>query len=75
MLPLLVLGAENPDRPPFGVRPLPKEQAKALHAMGAEAIPDCVVGIHGFWRERRARSGAGGGGRRPAGSAAQRRRR
>ena len=51
-----------------------KEQVEALHAIGAEIIPDCVVGIHGFWRERRARPGTGGGGRRPPGSATRRRR-
>jgi uncharacterized protein len=78
IVPLLVLGAEDPERLPFGVRPPPKEQIEALHAMGADLIPDCVVGIHGFWRERRAwpAAGAGGnGGRRPAGGAAPRRRR
>lgn len=74
VLPLLVLGAEDPERLPFGVRPPPKEQVEALHAIGAEIIPDCVVGIHGFWRERRARPGTGGGGRRPPGSATRRRR-
>ncbi len=74
-MPPLVLGAEDPERLPFGVRPPPKEQIKALHAVGVEVIPDCVVGIHGFWRERRARVGAGGGGRHPAASVAQRRRR
>ncbi len=56
MLPLLVLGAEDPERLPFGVRPPPREQVEALHAAGADLIPDCVVGIHGFWRERRARA-------------------
>ena len=76
ILPLLVLGAEDPARLPFGVRPPPKEQVEALHAIGAEIIPDCVVGIHGFWRERRARAaGSGNGGGRPAGGAAPRRRR
>jgi uncharacterized protein len=76
ILPLLVLGADDPERLPFGVRPLPKEQVEALHAIGAEIIPDCVVGIHGFWRERRARAaGVGSGGGRPAGSAVRRRRR
>ncbi|MBD0273708.1 MAG: YecA family protein, partial [Acetobacteraceae bacterium] len=76
MTPLLVLGAEDPERLPFGVRPPPKEQVEALHAIGADLIPDCVVGIHGFWRERCARAaGMGNGGGRPAGSAAVRRRR
>ena len=76
VLPLLVLGADDPERLPFGVRPPPKELVEALHAIGAEIIPDCVVGIHGFWRERRARAaGVGSGGGRPAGSAVRRRRR
>ena len=70
-----MLGAEDPERLAFGVRPPPKEQAEALHAVGAEIIPDCVVGIHGFWRERRVRARAGGAGeRRPAGGAPRRRR-
>jgi uncharacterized protein len=76
ILPLLVLGAEDPACLPFGVRPPPKEQVEALHAIGADLVPDCVVGIHGFWRERRARlcAGAGNGGGRPAGSPTRRRR-
>ena len=75
VLPLLVLGAEDPARPPFGVRPPPREQVEALHAIAAEIIPDCVVGIHGFWRERRTRVGTGGGERRLGASVARRRRR
>ena len=75
ILPLLVLGAEDPACLPFGLRPPPREQIEALLAMGAEIITDCVVGIHGFWRERRARPGAGSGSRRPAAGAARRRRR
>jgi uncharacterized protein len=73
--PLLVLGADDPERPPFGVRPPSKGEIEALHALGADLIPDCVVGIHGFWRERRVRAGAGNGGGRPAGNASRRRRR
>lgn len=69
MTPLLVLGAEDPERLPFGVRPPPREQVEALHAVGAEIIPDCVIGIHDFWRERRVGRRAGGGRRRPAKSA------
>ena len=76
VLPLLVLGADDPERLPFGVRPPPREEVEALRGIGAKVIPDCVVGIHGFWRERRARAaGAGNGGRRPAGGAPRRRRR
>ena len=76
VLPLLVLGADDPERLPFDLRPPPREQVEALLAMGADLIPDCVVGIHGFWRVRRVRAaGAGGGGGRPGGRAAPRRRR
>ena len=66
MLPLLVLGAEDPERPPFGGPSLPEAEIERLHAQGAGIVPDCVVGIHAFWREHRARPGSGGG-RRPAG--------
>ena len=76
ILPLLVLGADDPACLPFGLRPPPKEQVEALHATGADLIPDCVVGIHGFWRERRARAtGAGNAGGRSAGSTTRPRRR
>ena len=76
ILPLLVLGADDPACLPFGLRPPPREQVEALRAIGAEIVPDCVVGIHGFWRERRARAAsADNGGGRPAGGAAPRRRR
>lgn len=61
IVPLLVLGADDPDHPPFGHRALPKAEIGRLHAEGAEIIPDCVIGIHAFWREHSARSGAGGG--------------
>ena len=76
IVPLLVLGADDPARLPFGLRSPPKEQVEALHAIGAEIVPDCVVGIHGFWRERRARAaGAGNGGVHPAGGVPRRRQR
>ena len=59
-MPLILLGADDPERPPFGVRPLPQEEIEALHAAGADLVSECVVGIHGFWRERRgARRGRG----------------
>ena len=74
MVPLLVLGADDPAHPPFGGRPLPRGEIERLHAEGADIIPDCVVGIHAFWRERRAHPGAGGA-RRPAGGTARPRRR
>ncbi len=58
MLPLLVLGAEDSEHPPFGGPSLPKAEIERLHAEGAHIIPECVVGIHAFWRERRARPGS-----------------
>jgi uncharacterized protein len=67
MVPLLVLGADDSEHPPFGGPSLPKAEIERLHAEGAGIIPDCVVGIHAFWRERRARPGAGAA-RRPAGN-------
>jgi uncharacterized protein len=67
MVPLLVLGADDPAHPPFGGPSLREAEIEGLHATGAEIIPDCVVGIHAFWRERRARPGAGAA-RRPAGN-------
>ena len=59
ILPLLALGADDPERLPFGIRPPAKDEAEALRGMAADLIPDCVAGIHGFWRERRARAAAG----------------
>ena len=70
MVPLLVLSADDSEHPPFGPS-LPKAEIERLHAEGAGIIPDCVVGIHAFWRERRA---AAGGRRRPAGSTTRPRR-
>ena len=72
MVPLLVLGADDPEHPPFGARPLPKAEVERLHERGADLIPGCVVGVHAFWRERRARLGRGR--RNPAGGASQSRR-
>jgi uncharacterized protein len=72
MVPLLVLGADDSERPPCGGPSLPQAEVERLHAEGAGIIPDCVVGIHAFWRERRS---AAGGRRRPAGSTTPPRRR
>jgi uncharacterized protein len=73
MVPLLVLGADDPAHPPFGGPSLREAAIEQMHAIGAEIIPDCVVGIHAFWQERRVRLGAGGP-RRPAGSTTRPRR-
>ena len=58
--PLLVLGADDPEHPPFGGRPLPRAEMERLQAHGADIIPSCVLGIHAFWRQRRRPSGTGG---------------
>lgn len=51
MMPMLVLGADDPDNPPFGPRPLPEDEVDELFEHGAEIIPECVMGIYAFWRE------------------------
>ena len=67
--PLLVLGADDPARPPFGGPSLPRGEIERLHAEGAEVIPRCVAGIHAFWgRRRRPPPGAGGARRRGVGA-------
>ena len=58
--PLLVLGADDPEHPPFGGPALARHEIERLHAQGADIIPGCVIGIHAFWRQRRRPSGAGG---------------
>jgi uncharacterized protein len=72
MVPLLVLGADDPEHPPFGGPSFPKAEIERLHAEGAGIVADCVVGIRAFWRERRS---AAGGRRRPAGGTTRPRRR
>ncbi len=59
MAPLLILGADDPEHPPFGSRPLPKDEIDRLHAEGAELVLNSVIGIHEYWRERRARGSKG----------------
>jgi uncharacterized protein len=54
MMPLLVLGAEDDEHPPFGARPLPADKVEELLVKGAEIIPACVIGIHTFWQSREA---------------------
>ena len=58
--PLLVLGADDPEHPPFGGPALPRNEIERLLAHGADIIPGCVTGIHAFWRQHRRPSGAGG---------------
>jgi uncharacterized protein len=56
IVPLLVLGADNPDHPPFGQPPLPTHEVAVLLAGGVRMLPECVVGIHAFWQEHRGQS-------------------
>ena len=67
MVPLLVLGADDPDNPPFGQRPLPEDEVKRLLEEGGEIVPECVIGIHAFWREHRTPPMAGNRHERRAG--------
>jgi uncharacterized protein len=53
VIPLLILGAEDDDHPPFGAPPLPAGAVEGLLANGAEIIPASVVGIAAFWRAQR----------------------
>ena len=71
--PLLVLGADDPEHPPFGGRSLPRDEMERLRAHGADLIPGCVMGIRAFWQQRHRPSGAGGA--RRAGRGANRSRR
>ena len=56
--PLLVLGADDPEHPPFAGPALPRAEINRLQAHGADLIPGCVRGIRAFWRQRRRPSGA-----------------
>jgi uncharacterized protein len=71
--PLLALGADDPEHPPFGGPVLPRDEIERLHAHGPDIVRGCVIGIHAFWRQHRRPSGAGGA--RRAGRGANRLRR
>ena len=58
MVPLIVLGADDPDHLPFGTRALPEEEVKDILENGGDIIPEVVVGIHAFWREHRVAAAA-----------------
>ena len=62
--PLLVLGADDPEHPPFGGRPLPRAEMERPQAYGADIIAGCVMGIRAFWRQRRRFLSAAKGARR-----------
>jgi uncharacterized protein len=55
MLPLLLLGADDPDDLPFDDVSLPEVDEGKLHAAGVDLILGCVEGIAAFWKEHGAR--------------------
>jgi len=71
LMPLLVLGADDPDHSPFGSHVLPDDEVEALLEQGAEIIPKCVFAIRDFWREQIGGTGPAPprSGRRPGGRA------
>jgi uncharacterized protein len=55
MIPLLALGTEDHDHPPFGSSPLSTDEIEELLEHGAEIIPHCVAGLRAFWQNYRDR--------------------
>jgi uncharacterized protein len=69
VLPLVALGADDPDDLPFGMGPFAPREVRVWEAGAVEMIPVCVRGIHSFWLDRRQQSaGAAGRQRRTTGS-------
>jgi uncharacterized protein len=53
MIPLLVLGTDDPEEPLFGLPPIPDGGDEDLFEDADDMIPRVVIGIYDFWRERR----------------------
>jgi uncharacterized protein len=51
MIPLLVLGADDDNHPPFGQRPLAAQEVEHLLKHGAQVIPECSIGVRPCWLE------------------------
>jgi uncharacterized protein len=49
--PLLLLGAEDDEYPPFGAPPVPAESMDELNANADAIITECVFRIRAFWRQ------------------------
>lgn len=58
ILPLVALGADDPDDLPFGAGPFAAREIRIWEAGAVEMIPVCVRGIHAFWLEHRQQSAA-----------------
>jgi yecA family protein len=54
LLPLLVLGAEDDED-----HGLPQQEIDRIYRDGPELIPECIAGIHEFWKERRPQPAGG----------------
>jgi uncharacterized protein len=58
IVPLVALGADDPDEPPFGFPPFEKKDMEVWNAGAVEMIPHCVHGIQAFWQEWRQKAAA-----------------
>jgi uncharacterized protein len=56
IIPMLLLGTEDEDRPPLGARPLSPAEMKELLANDPEIISDCVIRIRAFWKAHATKS-------------------
>jgi uncharacterized protein len=59
VLPLVALGADDPDDIPFGLGPFAPREVRVWEAGAVEMIPVCIQGIHDFWLDHRQRSAPG----------------
>ena len=53
LIPMIVLGADDPDDLPFAQHPLSDDEVERVLNDGAEIVFECVIGIHAFWFEHR----------------------
>jgi uncharacterized protein len=73
ILPLVGLGADEPEHPPFGFPPFADRDIEVWQLGAVEMIPLCVRGIQAYWQERRQQAAVATA--RPARRAPSRRRR
>jgi uncharacterized protein len=62
--PVLLLGAEDPEHPPFGAPPVPEDALDALYEDATAILTECVFRIRAFWREHAPQPGPKGKPRR-----------